>query len=251
MGRFKDAITILDDKLMKGNLFQQVDQVMQLFQQYLQVRYEIPSETAGQSGLQAIQRREIWDYPLEALREALVNALVHRDYFETSMDIQIRVYDDRVEITNPGSLPEQMTVEELKREGHRSIPRNPLLAQVLYYAELVERWGTGTTRMIELCRQQGLPAPEFYADPFIFRVAFTKVFYNEERLQRLGLNERQIRAVLWIQGKGDISNTEYQELCDVSKRTATRDLSDLVSRGVLKQVGRIGKQVTYLLERPT
>ena len=124
MGRFKDGITIVDDKLLKGNLFQQLDGAMQTFRQYLQVRYEMPKEIGERAGAEALQRREIWDYPLEALREAVINALIHRDYFQTSGDIQIRVYDDRVMISNPGGLPEDMTVEELKREFHRSVLRN-------------------------------------------------------------------------------------------------------------------------------
>lgn len=248
MGRFKDAITILDDKLVKGNLFQQLEQAMALFQQYLQVRYEISGSAQGQDTLSTLQRREVWDYPLEALREALVNALVHRDYFEPSADIQIRVYDDRVVIANPGSLPEQLTVEELRREGHRSILRNPLLAQALYYSELVERWGTGTTRMIEACRRQGLPEPEFYADGGLFQVTFASAPYTEERLRKLDLSERQVKAVLWTREKGRITNGEYQELGGVSRRTATRELSDLVSRGILEQVGRTGKGTVYVLK---
>ncbi len=115
--------------------------------------------------METLQRRGIWDYPLESLREAVINALIHRDYFQSSGDIQIRVYDDRVMISNPGGLPADMTVEELQREFHRSVLRNPLLAQVFYYANLIEKWGSGTWRMIKFCREQGLPEPEFRADP--------------------------------------------------------------------------------------
>lgn len=247
MGRFKDATTIADDKLLRGNLFGQQAQAAQLFRQYLQVRYEIPSSTEGQAPAQAFRRREIWDYPLEALREAVVNALVHRDYFNAAMDIMIRVYDDQVVITNAGGLPHGVTIEELKRERHPSIQRNPLLAQVFYFAQLVEMWGTGTSRMIEMCRGHGLPAPEFEDTGAWFQITFAKDLYAEDRLRKMDLNERQVEVVLALKQKSSISNKEYQELYSVSKRTATRDLTDLVTRGLLEQVGRTGKQTTYNL----
>jgi ATP-dependent DNA helicase RecG len=121
MGRFKDDITIIDDKLLKGNLFAQLKGVIQLFRTYLQVRYEFEGTSREDEPLSAMQRREIWDYLIEALREAVVNALLHRDYFQTGAEIQIHVYDDRVVITNPGGLPEGITVNELRREHHRPL----------------------------------------------------------------------------------------------------------------------------------
>lgn len=251
MGRFKDGITIVDDKLLKGNLFQQLDGAMQTFRQYLQVRYEMPKEMGERAGAEAMQRREIWDYPLESLREAVINALIHRDYFQTSGDIQIRVYDDRVAISNPGGLPEDMTVEELKREFHRSVLRNPLLAQVFYYANLIEKWGSGTWRMIELCREQGLPEPEFRADPNWFYTIFAKDPYTEERLRQMGLSERQVGAVLYVKEKGSINNKEYQGLTEVSKPTATRDLDGLVKRGIFVKKGRTGRGTRYQLKGST
>lgn len=247
MGRFKDATTIADDKLLRGNLFQQQTQAAQLFQQYLQVRYEIPGSTEGQEPLQPFRRREIWDYPLDALREAVVNALVHRDYFNASMDIMIRVYDDQVVITNPGGLPQGVTVEELKRERHPSIQRNPLLAQVFYYAQLVEKWGTGTSRMIQMCLRHGLPAPEFEDEGSWFQIAFTKDPYTQERLVQMGLSDRQIQAILLVKQKGSLTNKDYQEVSGSSRRTATRDLSDLVERGLLEQAGRT-KGAAYRLK---
>ncbi|TAK28846.1 MAG: transcriptional regulator [Chloroflexota bacterium] len=248
MGRFKDATTIVDDKLLRGNLFQQQEQASQLFRQYLQVRFEIPgSITEGQEPLQAFRRREIWDYPLDALREAVVNALVHRDYFNTSMDIMIRVYDDEVLITNPGGLPQGVTVDDLKRERHASIHRNLVLAQVFYYAKLVEKWGTGTSRMVEMCQEHGLPELEFMDAGVWFQVTFSKDPYTKERLLRMGLTERQVQAILLVKERGSITNTEYQERQNVAKRTATRDLSDLVDRGIFEQVGRRGKGIAYRL----
>jgi len=251
VGRFKTAITILDDKLIRGNLFRQLEQVMQLFRQYLQVRYEIPGQMDQAPGpLEALQRREIWDYPLEALREATINALIHRDYFDPHREITIRVYDDRVYVWSPGELPPGITVEDLKKSPHDSSLRNPLLAQVFYFAGWIERWGSGTTRILELCRQQGLPEPEFRSEKRRFELVFYKDPYTEERLQEMGLNERQVRAVLWAKEHGEIANKEYQEVCGVSSRTASRDLADLVDRGIFAQLGTTGRGTSYVLMTP-
>ncbi len=248
MGRFKDGITIIDDKLLKGNLFQQLDQAMQLFQQYLQVRYEMPKEMGDKSGVEALRRKEIWDYPLDALREGVLNALIHRDYFETSGDVQIRVYADRVIIANPGALPEGLTVEELKQPQHRSVLRNPLVAQTFYYARLIEKWGTGTTRMIELCRAHGLPEPEFVSERGWFQIMFLQDPYTEERLREMGLNERQMTAVRWVREKGSIRNKAFRELVGLSDEAARLDLTELVEKGVLRIKGK-GRSTRYVMPK--
>ena len=248
MGRFKTGITILDDKLMRGNLFRQLEQVMQVFRQYLQVRYEIPSEMGeAASPLEALQRREIWDYPLEALREAVINALIHRDYFDPYGEISIRVYDDRVYIWSPGELPPGITVEDLKKTPHDSRLRNPLLAQVFYFAGWIERWGSGTTMIVEFCRQQDLPEPDFHSEKGRFEVTFYKDPYTEERLREMGLNERQVKAVVYVKEKGQITNKRYQELTGVSKPTATRDLEKLVVLAILQRMGTTGRGTYYQL----
>ena len=249
MGRFKDDITIIDDKFIEGNLFDQLEAVMQYFRQYLQVRYEIPSEVGqSQSMLEAIQRREIWDYPLEALREAVINALIHRDYFDTLGHISIRVYDDRLYIWNPGELPAGMAVEDLHRRPHDSRPRNPLLARVFYYAGWIEHWGSGTIRILDLCRRQGLPDPQFQSGSGRFEVLFNKDIFSDEFLRQSGLNERQLQAVAYVKDNGRITNTEYQALTGVSKITASRDLEQMVIREILQKFGTTGKGTYYQLK---
>ncbi|MDP2796078.1 MAG: helix-turn-helix domain-containing protein [Methanoregula sp.] len=249
MGRFRDAITIIDDKILKGNLFSQVDAAVQLFQQYMQVRYEFNEKPAKTEPLSAMQRTEIWDYPIKALREAVINALIHRDYFQTGSEIQIRVYDDRVVITNPGGLTGGMTVDELRQEGHRSLPRNTLLAQVFYYWELLEKWGTGTSRMITLCQNHGIPEPEFSAHPDWFSVTFAKEFFTDERLLAMGLSDRQVQAVRYVREHGAITNKEYRELTGMSPRAALRELTDLCTREVLVKQGTTGRSTVYHLKK--
>ena len=93
-----------------------------------------------------------------------------------------------------------------------------LLARAFYYAGHIERWGTGTARILALCREQGLPEPEFDADALQFRVRFLKDPYTPERLRRMELNERQIQAILYVQRHGSIGTREYQTLTGTWER---------------------------------
>jgi ATP-dependent DNA helicase RecG len=159
----------------------------------------------------------------------------------------IRVYDDHVLITSPGTLPEGVTIEDLSRDPHPSKLRNPLLAQAFYFTEIVERWGSGTIRMLQACRAQNLPAPKFSQIGSELHVTFRKNRYNEEWLRAQGLSDRQIRAVRYVQEKGIISNAEYRSLTTISARTAANDLTDLVRRKIFSPpIGR-GPSLRYKL----
>jgi ATP-dependent DNA helicase RecG len=245
IGRFKGGLT-LDDRFIAGTLWNQLDSVLEAFRGYLQIRSEVKSTALTVEG---IQRHETWEYPLDALREATVNALIHRDYTIPG-DIQIRVEEDRIHFWNPGRLPEGITLPDLLKEQHASSLRNPLLARTFFFAELVETWGSGTTRMRNLCRKQGLPEPQFSETGGGFSVVFAKDTLTPERLASLGLNDRQVRAVAALKSKPNgISNAEYQRLTEASKRTASRDLDDLEARGIVARVGR-GRVTRYRLIGP-
>lgn len=233
---------ILDSHDFTGTLWEQLDGAMARFRQVLRVRFDIRVE---EPSLEGLQREEKWEYPLEALREAVVNALIHRDYTYPA-DIQIRLEEDRLEVWSPGELPPPLTPDQLY-QPHSSVLRNPLLAQAFYFAGIIERWGTGTTRIVHLCREQGLPEPEFANRQGGFRVTFLKDPYTPERLRKLGLNERQIKAVLYVKEHGEISNQKYRELTGVSKRTASRDLDDLAAHGLLEKHGQTGRGTRYTL----
>jgi len=239
VGRFRTQTDILDTVIAGGNLFRQLAILIDAVKKHLNVRFEI----------EGIERKDAWDYPLEALREAVINALIHKDYLSTA-EIQIKIYDDRLWIWNPGRLPEQLTIESLKTE-HSSFPKNPLIASVFYYAGFIERWGSGTKRIVDLCKAQRLLEPEFKEESGGFSVSFYKDIYTEEYLRKLGLNERQIKVVLYVKEKGRITNKEYQENNNVSKATATRDLTGLVKEGLLFQEGITGKGTYYTLGSQT
>lgn len=128
---------------------------------------------------------------------------------------------------------------------HASVLRNPLMAQAFYFAGIIERWGSGTTRIVDLCRGQELPEPEFANWQGGVRVTFLKDPYTPERLRAMGLNERQIKAVMYVKKQGSISNREYQDLVGVKERTATLELGDLVDKGILQRLGTTGRGTRY------
>ena len=227
---------IAGDKLITGNLFKQVYEGESAIKNFLNAKYEIYE----------LQRKEVWDYPLPAIREALINALVHRDYFKSNVQTQIKIFDDHIWFYNIGKLPEGITVEDLKKP-HPSVPRNPLIANIFYLAGLIEQVGSGTGRIIDSLKSQGLPEPEFKEEMDGFSVRFYKDIYTEENLRKMGLNERQIRAIMYLKIRRKITNKEYQELNLVSKPSATRDLQALVELGLLEQQGTTGKGTFYVL----
>lgn len=119
-------------------------------------------------------------YPPEALREAIVNALCHRDYSSGGGSLGIAIFDDRLEIISPGGLPFGLTPEDLRRP-HPSRLRNPLIAHAFYRRGIIEQWGRGTIRMIELTEQAGLTAPEFESTPYEVTVRFRPTRYVAPR----------------------------------------------------------------------
>ncbi|WP_169239370.1 ATP-binding protein [Candidatus Roseilinea sp. NK_OTU-006] len=235
---------ILDSHDFQGNLWQQLDGAMERFRQVLKVRFDIRVEELSLEGL---QRREVWEYPLDALREAVVNALIHRDYTYPA-DIQIRMEEDRLEIWSPGELPPPLTPQALYGP-HGSVLRNPLVAQAFYFAGVIERWGTGTTRMVRLCQEQGLPQPEFQNWQGGVRVVFSQDPYTPERLRAMGLNERQIQIIAFLRGRPGASTGELHRLFpQVTVKTIQRDLQDLVDKGLVNAEGE-KKGRRYVLAR--
>ena len=179
-------------------------------------------------------RIEKGEYPVPALREMLLNALVHRNYMGSF--IQIRVYDDKINIWNEGMLPEGISIEALKR-SHSSRPRNPLIADVCFKGGLIDAWGRGTINIIDTCKAADLPEPELIERDGGFLVTLFKNNLTEEKLKKIGLNERQFRAVEYIKDRGEITTSAYMNVFNVSERTARNDLSELVDKQVFKRIG--------------
>ena len=236
-GRFKGIkpLEFEDMEVISGTLIEQLERVMEFIKRNLKM------EATFDEG---IERREKWEYPLLAVKEGVTNAICHRDY-SSNANVQVRIFDDRLEIWNPGNLPKGLTVEKLKSR-HESKPKNKLIAKCFFLIKYIEHWGTGTNRMIELCLKHGLPEPEFEDIETSFIVTIRKDIYIEEYLRKLGLNERQIKTVKYVKEKKDITRKDYEKLNNVSRRTAIRDLNELINKNILKAVGTTDNK-KYLL----
>ncbi|GGE44475.1 ATP-binding protein [Psychroflexus planctonicus] len=236
IGFFENEADLMYQDEAHGNVFEQIEQTMDLlFTKYIKaiITYE------------GISRVETYEYPKEAIREALLNAIAHKDY-SGGAPIQIKVYKDRILIWNDGQLPENWTVNNLLKK-HASKPYNPDIANTLFRSGYIESWGRGIEKMMNYCLEAGIPAPTYFFEASDFLVEFRKDIYNEENLMSLGLNKRQVKAMLYTKEKGKITNSDYQELNAISKSTSTRDLSNLVDKGLIKVKGSGKRDIHYVL----
>jgi len=235
IGYFENEADLMFQDEVHGNLFEQIEQTMDLlFTKYIKamVSYE------------GISRVETYEYPREAVREALLNAVAHKDY-SGGAPIQIKVYKDRILIWNDGQLPDNWTIHNLLKR-HSSKPYNPDIANTLFRSGYIESWGRGIEKMMNYCKEAEIPAPNYFFEASDFLVEFRKDIYNEEFLIELGLNERQLKAVLFTKEKGKITNSDYQDLNEISKRTASNELTELVEKYALfERKGTSGSNIFY------
>ena len=226
-------------RIFKGNVFEQVDMATDFVMSKLNRSIGTRAESA-----QAPVRYEILP---DVIREAVVNAVAHRDYASAGA-VQVSVFADRVEVWNPGILPAPLTTESL-RHPHGSIARNPRLCEALFLARYIEKYGTGTLLMIRESLAHNLPEPDFAQRGGEFTITLWRDWLTDQVMTELGLNDRQHRALVYLKTHGKISNAEYQQVANAIKKTATRDLNDLKQKGVLEQMGIRGPGVHYVLAK--
>jgi ATP-dependent DNA helicase RecG len=202
------------------------------------------SEMAVSAVVKGLEREETYEYPPFAVREAIVNAVCHRDYRLKGRRVEIRMYSDRLEVISPGGLPGFITVENIKEE-HFS--RNPRLVNGLFQWGYIEELGLGIDRMIEVMQQAGHKLPSFDARPYSFAVTLYNVREKQSPPEwTRSTNHRQARALQYIGDHGSITNREYRQLCEgVSAETLRLDLADMVEKGILVKVG--SKKGTYYI----
>jgi ATP-dependent DNA helicase RecG len=200
--------------------------------------------------IRGFTREEVTEYPLAVAREAVVNAVAHRDYNVRGDSIRLLMFSDRMEVYSPGRLPGHVTLDNLLTER---FSRNEVIVQVLSDLGFIERLGYGIDRMIAAMQEAGLPAPRFEETAAGFRVTLLSQGHElvsaSAAAQRWGnelLNPRQEQAMSFIAQHGRITNSAFQSLCpDVSPETIRRDLADLVDRGLLMKIGE--KRATYYI----
>jgi predicted HTH transcriptional regulator len=200
------------------------------------------------------------EYPARALREALVNAVAHRSYEDAARKISVRVFRNRVEIASPGYPPRPLTLAKLRKGNYRAASRNPLIAQTLATLQLMEQRGSGFARMRDAMVDHGLDEPVYAEEDGYFIVTFRGPDGQFERLKvaedaarfvtpatEAQLNARQKKIVLRAQKAGGVTSGWCRKAFGVSYNTAYLDLTDLVNRGLLIQVGK-GRATRYELK---
>jgi len=213
------------------------------------------------SPIQGLYREDIPEYPPVAVREAITNAVAHRDYSISGQKISIRMFDDRLEVESPGGLAGPVTLENL---GKKRYSRNPLLARIMYELRLVEEMGTGILRMRRELAELGSAPPTFSSDADSFTAYLpARIFVETENrkaepkpelaplfeisdslrpeffaLMRSGLNERQARGLLYARERGRLTNRDYRAINpDITEETARTDLLGLVDKNYLMKFG--------------
>ena len=203
------------------------------------------------------------EYPVAALREALVNAVAHRSYEDRSRKVLLRIFSDRIEIASPGYAPQPLTLAKLRKGGYRPCSRNPLIAQTLATLGVMEQRGSGFARMEEAMLNHGLSAPELAQQDGFFVVTLRGPAGDYDRLKvparatgvitpviEAQLNRRQRKIVLEVQKSGSVTSGWCQKQLGVVRDTANRDLTALVRLGLLEAVGK-GRGARYTLKKPS
>ena len=154
LGRGTDKVHILDRKDFDSGVVADIEDAMRFIERNTRTAYRI----------EGLRRQNIPEYPMEAVREAITNAVMHRDWFFDGANVFVEIYTDRIEVISPGSLPKGLTLADL---GHRSICRNPLIADMLHRIDFIEKAGTGIRRIRDGAKAVDCPEPEFEADRFV------------------------------------------------------------------------------------
>ena len=248
---YRDALGVggyVDRKIITGTTQELIDEAEIFLNKHMTVGAKI----------EGWKRIDLPDYPIEALREAIVNAVIYRDYSRRGESIRVFYYADRVEIHSPGLLLPGITVEQMQRGEVSSKLRNPILAGLLRdIPGYMERIGSGIRLMLNETKEMGLPPPEF-KEQSEFVVTFRKatapkkvappgatLWSEEEPDSTTGMNtareqlEQRFTLIMqYVREHEQITNREYRELAGVSESTALRDLETLVERGSLQRVGK-------------
>ena len=224
-----DKRYIEDDKRMYGPLYRQYEQALAWLKKHLKVRYDIE----GQGGR---PRKEIWEIPEAVLKEALVNALAHRDYYDKGARITVELFDDRLVVTNPGGLVSSIPPEKF---GTISRSRNPLVFGLMERIRLVEYIGSGVMRMRKAMKDAALPQPDFGLQG-MFSISLIKQpgFETEEPVVvKNGLSDIQNRALALIKANNAITSKELGEALSITFRQTHRIVKHLKDNDYIEREG--------------
>lgn len=230
---------ILDRLDCDGTLWEMVDQAEDFIRKNIRL--------LGFRTDRSFRREDRFEYPIRALREAIINGLIHRDYSSLA-DVRVFIFDDRIEIVSPGPFPKGVTP---RKPRHK--PVNKILSDLMYDIGYIEKYGSGIYLENELCLKNKNPKPVYEIDPVQTKVIFksqvkdvTVVEIEDKVLKEL--NARQKKAIEYIERKGSIARSEYVKINKISHKTAHLELKDLLEKKLFVQEGK-GRATKYLLKR--
>jgi len=247
-GRFKSPDTIIDDFYTKAPLPAALEEVMIFIKKHINVSFHFDG---------SLQRKERWQYPLEAIRELVLNAVVHRDYKNAS-DIVIKIFDDQISISSPGRLFGKLTIADLKRDDYSSSIRNKLLAEAFYLTGDIEKYGTGFIRIREWLKAY----PEIRYDIRESGDAFVAELFHsgtgdlntdmkdlkkdlktdakdlkKDLKTRCGLSDIQVEIIWAVLENERVTQQELSYHVGISPRNIRKNMDALKSKGLLKRSG--------------
>ena len=233
IGRFKTPSMIIDDKVIKATLFEAVEESMRFILSHLKVAFEFTGE---------IERTEIFEYPIKAIRELLLNAIVHRDY-TSPVDIQIKIFDNSIVIFNPGKLYGDLTIEELHTDEYQSRARNRLIVEAFYLTGDIEKYGSGYIRVREEIKAYPTMVFEYResGDGYLAKLSYTEQKTTQKTTQKSTqkTTQKSTREQVLELLKEDkkLTRDELADTIGVSSNAIKQHLSNLQNDKLLKRVG--------------
>lgn len=239
LGHFSDEISIKDSISLQKDLFTEVKLVMDFIIKHINKRYVFTGE---------IQREEIWDYPLSAIREIIVNMIIHRDYMDHG-DSCVKIYNNRIEFFNPGHFPDSITEEDLKNNKYVSDCRNKQLARLFRDTGDMEKYGTGIRRVCEKFKKHNLVSPTFRNFQHGVKVIVynkkppnkTNKLSNKSKNKPLNIkklpNKTKDKIIFFLKQDNNLTRNELSDKINVSSNTIKQHLSELQEQGYLKREG--------------
>ena len=234
LGRFKTPSYIIDDKMLRGSLFEVVEETMNYLISQIKVAFEITGMTT--------QRTEIFEYPLPALRELVLNALIHRDYL-SPIDVQIKIFDQSISIFNPSGLFGNLSIEDLKTDNYRASTRNKLIAEAFYLTKDIEKYGSGFIRIRKAIADY--PTMKFYykeiANGFLAELSYSiqKISTKKDTENDTENDtEKRLKSIIeYIKRDKSISTNSIAIRLNISRSTVVRNLNVLKEKGIIKRIG--------------
>lgn len=228
-----ERVVFIDKRDFEGPLYEQIEEAYEFVLKHINLGAEI----------RGLVRKDAYELPTEAIREAIVNAITHRNFLDRAC-VQVAVYDDRVEVTSPGMLYGGLTIEQIKEGGSKI--RNRCIAEVFSRMKIIESWGTGIKRMFSSCKEYGVREPELLEIGDSFRVNLYRPSYNEVHQSSLknspksslkDVNRTQQKILDMIQENPKITQTAMAEKLDITPRAVKKNIKELAGNGLVERVG--------------